>query len=102
MAVLPERTKGRRPIPNAHRPDARLERDAERSIIVPNEILRRRIPRKRLGDLLRQPLSCRMASHRKPQQLPALVAENNQCKELLKRNRWNDEQIKRRNALGIL
>src|SRR5262245_28255635 len=66
MAVLPGRTEGRRPIPNAHRPDARLERGAERSVIVPNEILRRRIPRKRLGDLLRQPLSCRMAGHRKP------------------------------------
>src|SRR5262245_51824947 len=32
MAVLPGRTEGRRPIPNAHRPDARLERGAERSV----------------------------------------------------------------------
>src|SRR5262245_17369946 len=43
-----------------------------------------------------------LAGHRKPQQLPAFVAENKKCKELLKRNRRNHEQIDRRNALGMI
>jgi len=47
MAVLPRRPKRCRPVPDAHRPDAGLERGAERSVIVPNQVLRCRIPRKR-------------------------------------------------------
>ena len=39
MTILPGRPKGRRPVADAHRPNAGLERGAERSVIVPNEIL---------------------------------------------------------------
>jgi hypothetical protein len=30
------------------------------------------------------------------------MAENKKCKELLKRNRWDNEQINRRNALRMI
>ena len=67
-----------------------------RTVIVANEILRCRVPRKRFSDLARQPLGRRIAGHCKPQQLPTFVAENKKCEELLKRNRRNHEQINRR------
>jgi hypothetical protein len=50
----------------------------------------------RLRDLPRQPFGCWIAGHCKPQQLPTFVAENKKCKELLKRNRRDNEQIDRR------
>src|SRR6266404_9077892 len=101
-AVLPGRAEGRRPIPNTHRSDASFEHGAERSVIVANEILRRRVPWECFSDLARQPLGRRGAGHRKPQQLPTFAAENKKCKELLKRNRRNHEQINRRNPLHMI
>src|SRR5262249_53286187 len=102
VTILPGRPIGRRSVPDAHRPNAGLERGAERSVIVSNEILWRLVPWERLSDLARQPLRRRIAGHRKPQQLPPFVAENKKCKEQLKRNRRHHEQIDRRNALGMI
>ena len=102
MAVLPGRTEGRWPVPDAHRLDASLEDSAECPIIVPNEILGRCVPGERLRDLPRQPFGCWIAGHRKPQQLPPFVAENEKCKELLKRNRRDNEQIDRRKAFRMI
>jgi hypothetical protein len=102
MAILPRRSKRRRPVPNAHRPDAVLESSPERSVIVANQILRCGIPWKCLGDLARQPFGRWVAGYRKPQQLPALVAQNKTCKQLLKPNRRDHEQIDRHNALGMI
>src|SRR5262245_1521400 len=65
-------------------------------------MLRCRVPWERFSDLARQPLGRRVAGHRKPQQLPTFVAENKKCKELLKRNRRNHEQINRRNPLHMI
>src|SRR6266446_1665890 len=90
------------PIPNTHRSDASFEHGAKCSVIVANEILRCRVPWERFSDLARQPLGRRVAGHRKPQQLPTFVAENKKCKELLKRNRRNHEQINRRNPLHMI
>src|SRR5258707_3263238 len=101
-AVLPGRAEGRRPIPNTHRSDASFEHRAECSVIVANEIFRRRVPWERFSDLARQPLGRRAAGHRKPQQLPTFVAENKNCEDLLKRNRRNHEQINRRNPLHMI
>ena len=55
--------------------------------------------RARFSDLARQPLGRRVAGHRKPQQLPTFVAENEKREQLLKRNRRNHEQINRRDPL---
>src|SRR5262245_44793982 len=73
-----------------------LKHGAKCSVIVANEILRCRVPWERFSDLARQPLGRRIAGHCKPQQLPTFVTENKKCKELLKRNRRNHEQINRR------
>src|SRR5262245_34150898 len=57
---------------------------------------------KRFSDLACQPLGRRVTSHRKPQQLPTFVAENEKCEQLLKRDRRNHEQINRRNPLHMI
>src|SRR5262249_41158875 len=101
-SVLPGRAEGRRSIPNTHCSDASSEHSAEGSVIVANEILGCRVPRERLSDLARQPFGRRVAGHRKPQQLPTFAAKNKTCKELLKRNRWNHEQINRSNPLNMI
>jgi hypothetical protein len=48
------------PIPDAHRSDAGLKYAAECLVIIANEIFWRLVPRKRLGDLPRQPFGRRM------------------------------------------
>src|SRR5262249_25516705 len=102
MPVLPGRPEGRRSIPDTHRSDAGPEGGTERSVIVANEIFRRRLPRKCLRDLPRQPLCGRIVGHRKPQQTPTLVAEDKKCKELLKCNGRNHKQINRDNPLRMI
>src|SRR6202163_2741714 len=59
-SVLPGCAERGGPIPDAHRPDAGLENAAECLVIIANEIFWRLVPRKRLGDLPRQPFGRRM------------------------------------------
>src|SRR5262249_4160552 len=82
--------------------DAGLECNAECSVIVANEIFRRTVPWERFGDLARQPLRRRIAGHRKPQQAPPFVPENQKCEQLLKGNRRNNKQINRSNPVHII
>jgi len=89
ITILPRRPKGCRTVSDAHCPEAGLECCPIRSVIVPNQIPRCRIPRERLRDLARQSVRRRIAGDCKPEQLPALVAEDETRKQLLKRNRWN-------------
>ena len=79
IPILPGRAERRGPVPDPHRSYASFERDAKCSVIVANEILRRAVPGKRFGDLPCQPLGCRIAGHRKPQQLSPAMAENKKC-----------------------
>jgi hypothetical protein len=102
MSILPRRTQRRGPVPDPHRSDAGLECNAERSVVVANEIFRCAVPWKRFGDLARQPLGRRIAGHRKPQQPPPLVPENQKCEQLLKGNRRNYKQTNRRNPFYMI
>jgi hypothetical protein len=79
ISILPWRAERGGPVPNTHRSHARLERDAEGSVIVANEIFRYAVLWKCLGDLTSQPLGRRIAGHRKPQQPPSFVPENQKC-----------------------
>jgi ribosomal protein L34E len=56
ISILPRRPERRWPVPDTHRSDTSLERDAECLVIVANEIFRRRVPWERFSDLARQPL----------------------------------------------
>src|SRR5947208_739032 len=56
VSVLPRRSERRGSVPDPHRPDTSLERDAKCFVIVANEIFRRAVPWKRFSDLPRQPV----------------------------------------------
>src|SRR5437764_5752332 len=77
MSVLPGRAERDGSVPDAHCSHASLERDAECSVVVANEISRRLLPRKGFGDLACQPLRRWMSGHRNPQQLSPAMTENN-------------------------
>src|SRR6266478_2148158 len=87
ISVLPGRAERGGPIPDAHRSHAGLECGAKCSVIVANKIFRCAVPRKRFGDLAREPLCRCVSGHRNPQQLPPSVAENKKREQLLKGNR---------------
>ena len=72
------------------------------TIIVTDQIARRRIPRECLHDLLRQPFRGRVPGHRKPNQLPATMAHDQNGKQALERHGWNHAQINRRDRLGMV
>jgi hypothetical protein len=63
ISVLPGRAERGGPVPDAHCSHASLERDAECSVIVADEIFRCPLPRKRFGDLAYQPLGRRISGH---------------------------------------
>ena len=89
ISVLPGRAERGGPVPDAYCSHASLEREAECSVIVANEIFWGAVPWKRFRDLARQPVGRRIAGHRKPQQPSPLVAQNQKCEQPLKRNRRN-------------
>ncbi len=61
----------------------RVQRHRAREGIPRGDRKRGRLPRKRLDNLLRQPLRGRMPGHRKPQQLTPSVADNHKGKQAL-------------------
>lgn len=61
VSVLPRRSERCGSVPDPHRLDTSLERDAKCFVIVANEIFRRAVPWKRLSNLPRQPLRRRIA-----------------------------------------
>src|SRR6266436_3818623 len=89
IAVLPGRAIRGGPVPNAHRSDARLERDAKCSVIVADEIARCAVPRERFGNLARQPFCRWVLGHRKPQQLPPAMAKNKKCSPTQMHSTWH-------------
>src|SRR5262249_238289 len=70
--VLPRGSGCSRLVPNAHGTQPLPEDHAIRSVPVPNKITRCTVPRKRLGDLARNPLRGRICRHpeRNPQSTP--------------------------------
>ena len=68
IPILPGRTERSGPVPDPHRSHASFERAAECSVIVADEIFRCPVPRKRFGNLARQPLCRWVSGHRNPQQ----------------------------------
>src|ERR1700692_3376047 len=78
ISVLPRRSRRGWPIPNAHRPKAADEDVSVDGVAVTNDVLRRYFPTIGLGELERDPFSCRVRSHSQPQDLAAIVLQNQQ------------------------
>ena len=70
--------------------------------MVANEIFLGAVPGKRFANLTFQPLRGRVVAHRKPQQPPPLVPQDEKCEQLLKRDRRDHKQINRCNPLRMI
>src|ERR1700693_1138953 len=78
ISVLPRRSRRGWPIPNAHRPKAADEDVSRDGVAVTNDVLRRYFPTIGLGELVRNPFSRWVRSHSQPQDLAAIVLQNQQ------------------------
>ena len=78
ISVLPRRSRRGWPIPNAHRPKAADEDVSVDGVAVTNDVLRRYFPTTGLGELARNPFSRWARGHSQPQDLAAIVLQNQQ------------------------
>src|SRR5262249_22862969 len=101
IGILPRRARGDGSVTYAHPPNSPPEHLPISTVIVAHQIGRSRIPGKCRHDLLGQPLRRRMAGHREPQQFPPPMADNKECKQLLKSRRRNHAEIDRRNGVRM-
>ena len=72
------------------------------TVIVAHQVGRRRCPGEGFGDLLRQPLCCRMPGHLEPQQLPPAVAQNQEREQALKGQRRDHKHVNSSNRLSVV
>jgi hypothetical protein len=72
------------------------------TVIVTDQVARRRAPRKCLDNLLRQPRRCRLPGHRKPKQLTPTVTHDKERKQAFKCQGWHHAEINRRDCLGMI
>ena len=89
-------------IADAHRSATPSDGTAVGGIAVPNEMVRRLVPGKGLGDVVRNPLGCRMIRDAERDQSPALVPENDQDEQQAKANRRNNEKVHRRDTCRMI
>jgi hypothetical protein len=66
ITVLPRRSRGRGAVANAHRSHSSLEHLPIGTVVISDEILRRRVPREGFGDLQRQPFRSRVRGDADP------------------------------------
>src|ERR1035441_6675201 len=90
------------PIPNAHGAQALHEDGSVRGAPIPDEVWRRMVPRKRLGNLARYPLRGRIGCHTKRHPVPSSVTKDDEAIKSLERDRWQDKQVDRRNAIRMI
>src|SRR5260221_11445110 len=102
VRILPRRSRRDRAVTKPHRPASFWECPPIGAVIVTHQIGRRRAPRERLHDLLRQPVRRRVPGHREPKQLSSTVAHDEKCKQTLECQRWNNAEIDRRDGLRMV
>src|ERR1700759_2662765 len=78
ISVLPRRSRRGWPIPDAHRPKAADEDVAVDSIAVTDDVSRRYFPTTGLGELARNPFSRWVRSPSQPQDVAAIVLQDQQ------------------------
>src|SRR3984957_12287152 len=78
IPVLPRRSPGGWPIPNAHRPKAADEDFTVDGVAVTNDVSRCCVPTIGLGELAQNPFRRRVRSHSQPQDLAAIVLQYQQ------------------------
>ena len=81
IAVLPRRSSGNRPVSNAHGTQSIFKGLAVDAVPIPDQIPRTLIPRECLCNLAAKPRCARMGRDAEGEQLPAIVAKDNQAIE---------------------
>jgi hypothetical protein len=76
ISVLPGRARRNWMVTNTHCCNTTDDGGAVDSIAISNEMVRRFIPRERLGELLGDPISCRMVGDGQRQEAPTLEPKN--------------------------
>ena len=93
VPILPGRAGRRWSVPDAHGRKTSRDGMAIRGISVANEVLGRLIPREGLGDLLGDPLSCRVGGDVDPNQLASVMRDDHQAIEQPEADGRHDEHI---------
>ena len=101
-SVLPWRSRRNRPIPNAHRSKTAEKDIAIDAISVANDISRRLLPPVCLCQLPGNPFGARMRGYTQPQKLATTVLQDQQSVQQPKRDRRDQEQIHRCDAVGMI
>ncbi len=91
-----------RHISDCHRRHATAERLAVGPMTIANEQPRRLVPRESFGDLLGGPIGCRVRAYTDGYQLPSIVAQDDEHKEDLESQRWDNEEIDRGRAMEVV
>ena len=102
MSVLPGRAGRRWSIPDAHGRKTSRYGMAIRGISVANEILGRLIPGEGFGDLLGDPLSCRVGGNVDPNQLASVMHDDRQAIEQLETDGRYDKHVDGTDIRGVI
>lgn len=102
VPVLPGRMDLRGPVANAQGPEPLAEDGAIRSIVVPHQKARCRIPGKGFGDLLGQPLRGGLRCYLDMQDVPSVVSEHNEDVEPFEPQRGGRKHVDGRDLVGMV
>ena len=102
IAVLPGRSSGDRPVSNAHGTQSISKGIAVDAVPIPDQIRRTLIPGECLRDLAAKPRCGRMSRDGEGEQLPAIMAKDNQAIEQLEADRRNHENVECGNGRGVI
>src|SRR5262249_1236895 len=100
--VLPRRPNCNRPITDTHRSQPAENGLAIDPITVANDVARRPLPSVCLGQLASNPFRGRMRRDAYPQKLTTSVLQDEQSVQQPKRDCWDQEQIHRCDAVGVI
>src|SRR5215467_197724 len=100
--VLPRRSGSGWLVPNAHGVQPLLEDRAIGRVPVPNKITRCTVPRKRLGDVARNPLRGRICRHPERHPQSTRVTQNHQAIEQPERYCRQHEEVDCRDAIDMI
>jgi hypothetical protein len=92
-AILPRRGWRGRPVPDAHSAQSASNDAAIDPIPIADEVARRLIPRKSLGDLTRNPFGRRIYCDVDPDKVPAVEPDDDEGIEQVETDSWNHEQV---------
>ena len=102
VSILPWRARSCRLVTNAHGANAPFEDISIGSVAVADKICRWLFPAAGFVKLAGDPSRRGMRCYAHPQHSPSIVAHYQQAIEQSKRERWDDEEVHRCDAIGVI